>query len=168
MKKKVIIILVAIILLVLLFPIKNQLKDGGTVEYKSLTYKVSIVHKRSETEHEDGILVETFGKEIFNNCIVEHIERPEYFTNSELSHFALEYFFKTAPEWTLSENVSKEDYHVGISEDVIEKYQKQDMVVIEIRHINNNINNTLDARYYINVFTAKGFDDSGNEIDLNL
>jgi len=37
--------LVAIILLVLLFPIRNQLKDGGTVEYKALVYKVSKVKK---------------------------------------------------------------------------------------------------------------------------
>lgn len=75
MKKKVIIISAAIILLVLLFPIRSQLKDGGTVEYKSLTYKVSKIHKRSETEHQDGIAVEIFGKEIFNNVIVKHIER---------------------------------------------------------------------------------------------
>ena len=37
--------LVAIILLVLLFPIRNQLKDGGTIEYKALVYKVSKVKK---------------------------------------------------------------------------------------------------------------------------
>ena len=45
MKKKVITISVAIILLVLLFPIRNQLKDGGTVEYKALVYKVSKVKR---------------------------------------------------------------------------------------------------------------------------
>ena len=44
MKKKIIIISVVIILVVLLFPIRNQLKDGGTVEYKALVYKVSKVH----------------------------------------------------------------------------------------------------------------------------
>ena len=42
MKKKA--IMVVIILLILLFPIKYQLKDGGTVEYKSLLYKVSKVN----------------------------------------------------------------------------------------------------------------------------
>lgn len=80
---------------------------------------------------------------------------------------ALEYFFKTAPVESLPENVSKDEYHVGISEDVIDEYVNQDMVVIEIRHINNDINNTLDARYFINIFTAKGFDDSENEVNLN-
>ncbi|MEG1705600.1 MAG: hypothetical protein RR290_03385 [Clostridia bacterium] len=77
MKKKVIIIFVIIILLVLLFPIRNQLKDGGTVEYKSLVYKVSKVKKLISIEemkeegkikgYDNGIIVEIFGFEIYNN-----------------------------------------------------------------------------------------------------
>ena len=77
MKKKVIIILVAIILLVSLFPIRNQLKDGGTVEYKALVYKVSKVKKlisKEEMEREGkikeydhGIIIEILGFEIYNN-----------------------------------------------------------------------------------------------------
>lgn len=169
MKKKLIIGIIILILLILIIPIPNHLKDGGTIEYKSLVYKISKVHNRElESEHYDGTIIEILGKEVFNNVVVTHIERPKYFTNSELSLFALEYFFKTTPEDILPENVSKDEYHVGISDDVIEKYKNQDMVVIEIRHINNNINNTLDARFYINIYTAKGFDDLGNEIDLNL
>ncbi|MDE6141969.1 MAG: hypothetical protein K2G03_05140, partial [Bacilli bacterium] len=45
MKKKVIIISIVVVLLILLFPIRTQLKDGGTVEYKALVYKVSKVKK---------------------------------------------------------------------------------------------------------------------------
>lgn len=77
MKKKVIIILVAIILLVLLFPIRNQLKDGGTVEYKALVYKVSQVKKLISKEemgregkikeYDHGIIIEILGFEIYNN-----------------------------------------------------------------------------------------------------
>lgn len=74
---------------------------------------------------------------------------------------ALEYFFKTGDVF-----LPKEEYHVGISDDVISKYQNQNMVVIEIRHINDNVNNTLDARYFINIYTAKGYDDLDNDIDL--
>lgn len=77
MKKKVIIISVAIVLLVLLFPIRNQLKDGGTVEYKALVYKVSKV-KRLITieemeqegkikEYDHGIIIEILGFEVYNN-----------------------------------------------------------------------------------------------------
>lgn len=80
MKKKVIIILVAIILLVSLFPIRNQLKDGGTVEYKALVYKVSKVKKlisKEEMEREGkikeydhGIIIEILGFEIYNNVMI--------------------------------------------------------------------------------------------------
>lgn len=166
MKKKLIIGIIILILLIVLIPIPDHLNDGGTVEYKSLIYKVSKVHLRSETYHEDGLKIEILGKEIFNNIKAKLIEKDPPFSEEKLGNMALEYFFKTTPEWTLDPNASKDEYHIGMAYD-IEKYQKQDMVVIEIRHIHNNINNTLDARYYINIYTAKGFDDSGNEIDLN-
>lgn len=75
MKKKSIIIIVFVILLILLFPIKKQLNDGGTKEYKSLVYKVSKIHRFvSESDlneyikpYEDGIIIEILGFEIFNN-----------------------------------------------------------------------------------------------------
>ena len=77
MKKKVIIISVAIILVVLLFPIRNQLKDGGTVEYKALVYKVSKVKRLISIEemeqegkikkYDQGIVIEILGLEIYNS-----------------------------------------------------------------------------------------------------
>lgn len=77
LKKKVIIILVAVILVISLFPIKSQLKDGGTVEYKSLVYKISKVKRlisieKAEQEgkvkpYEHGIVIEVLGFEIYNN-----------------------------------------------------------------------------------------------------
>lgn len=83
------------------------------------------------------------------------------YTRKQLADMALDYFMKNNTDL-----LSKEMYHVGGSEDVFDPYKNKDMVVIEIRHINNNINNTLDARYYINIYTGKGFDMSENEIDL--
>lgn len=77
MKKKVIIISGILVLLILLFPIKNQLKDGGTVEYKSLVYKVSKVNRLitleemeregKVKEYEKGIIIEILGFEVYNN-----------------------------------------------------------------------------------------------------
>lgn len=77
MKKKIIIISVAIILLVLLIPIRNQLKDGGTVEYKTLVYRVSKVKRLISTqkmeqagkikEYDQGIVIEILGFEIYNS-----------------------------------------------------------------------------------------------------
>ena len=55
------------ILLILIIPIPMHLKDGGTVEYKALTYKVSKVHRLFEDGYEDGIIIEIFGIELYNN-----------------------------------------------------------------------------------------------------
>jgi len=78
MKKKVLITIVIVaIILILLFPIRLQLKDGGTVEYKALLYKVSKVHRLISIEemekegkikeYDDGFVIEILGFEIFNN-----------------------------------------------------------------------------------------------------
>ena len=76
--KKLIIVVCVLILVVLLFPIRLQMNDGGTVEYKAILYSVYDVHRIKpadgpnedgtiETEYIDGIIVEIFGKEVFNN-----------------------------------------------------------------------------------------------------
>lgn len=74
MKKKVIIIVVVIALLILLFPIPVHKKDGGTVEYTALLYKVSKVHSLTTLEemengktYNEGIIIEILGFEIYNN-----------------------------------------------------------------------------------------------------
>lgn len=105
------------------------------------------------------IVLVAFGVLVNNNQKEDYKKSYSY---EELSNMALEYFFKTGDVIE-----DKEEYHVGIDNNVIPKYQNQNMVVIEIRHINDNVNNTLDARYYINIYTAKGYDDLENDIDLN-
>ncbi len=74
MKKKVIIISVIIILVVLLFPIRNQLKDGGSIQYKSLTYEITKIHSLMPEEeaekvkpYNDGYVIKILGIEIYNN-----------------------------------------------------------------------------------------------------
>jgi len=77
MKKKAIIIAIVVISLILLFPIRNQLKDGGTVEYKAILYKVSKVKRLISIEemekegkikeYDHGIIIEILGFEIYNN-----------------------------------------------------------------------------------------------------
>lgn len=62
-------ILIIILLVILLFPIKTRLKDGGTVEYKALTYKISKVHRlislESNSTYTTGLIIEIFGKKIY-------------------------------------------------------------------------------------------------------
>lgn len=71
MKKKIIITVIIIVGLILLIPIPNHLRDGGTVEYKALLYKISKVHRlvplEENKEYEDGIIIEILGFEIYNN-----------------------------------------------------------------------------------------------------
>ena len=63
-----------VVLFILLIPIPIKLKDGGTIEYKALLYKVSRVHSLDLVEemennknYNEGIIVEILGFEIYNN-----------------------------------------------------------------------------------------------------
>lgn len=70
MKKKVTIVIVMVVLLILLIPIPFKLKDGGTVEWTSLIYKISKVHRlndNSKTGYDEGIIVEILGMKIYDN-----------------------------------------------------------------------------------------------------
>ena len=80
MKKKKIIIIVAVIIFVLmLIPIPNRLKDGGSVEYNAILYQYTKIHRlneKSSTGYEDGwelrILGIQVGGEINTYVLAEH------------------------------------------------------------------------------------------------
>ncbi len=69
--------IIVILLFILLCPMRNQLKDGGTVEYKAILYKVSKVKRLISLEkmekegkikeYERGFIIEILGFEVFNN-----------------------------------------------------------------------------------------------------
>ena len=73
MKNKMAIAAVIIFFVVLLFPVRYQLKDGGTIVYKSLTYSVEKVHSltyMSEMEktgkmYHEGVRIALFGVEVY-------------------------------------------------------------------------------------------------------
>ena len=70
MKKKILIIVCIIIGIVMLIPIPNRLKDGGSVEYRALIYKVTKLYRFNEAStatHEEGWIIEILGFEIYNN-----------------------------------------------------------------------------------------------------
>lgn len=66
MKKKIIII-ICIVLIVMLIPVRLQLKDGGTVEYKSILYKVSKVHRTIDNGFDIGTEIEILGFKVYDN-----------------------------------------------------------------------------------------------------
>ena len=75
MKKKVIIVVI-VVLLILLVPIPIRLRDGGTVEFKAILYKVSKVHRLnaySLTGYEDGTIIEILGVKIYEK-INKHMD----------------------------------------------------------------------------------------------
>lgn len=74
MKKKIIIIVIIITALIMLIPIPNRLKDGGSVEYRALIYKITKVHRLNElsiTGYEDGWIIEILGIEIYNETQIK-------------------------------------------------------------------------------------------------
>ncbi len=73
MHKKIIIILTIIVLLILIVPIPNHLKDGGSVEYNAILYKITKVHSLKNINEDDrskyaeGLIIQIFGLEVYNN-----------------------------------------------------------------------------------------------------
>lgn len=68
--KRFICALAVIVSMLLLFPIRGQMKDGGSVEYRAILYRVVDVHRISDDpdkEFDEGIIVEILGFEVFNN-----------------------------------------------------------------------------------------------------
>lgn len=68
MNKKIIIPILIVALLILIIPIPRHLKDGGSVEYQSLTYKIAKIKRITEQGgYQKGIIIEILGIEIYNN-----------------------------------------------------------------------------------------------------
>lgn len=66
MKKKIIII-VCVLFVIMLTPVRLELKDGGTIEYKSILYKVSKVHRITDDGFDIGTEIRIFGIKVFDN-----------------------------------------------------------------------------------------------------
>lgn len=69
-KKKLLIIAIILILMILLTPIRMNLKDGGSVRYKSLIYEVTKIHQLSSDvdgvkPYIDGLEIKVLGITIY-------------------------------------------------------------------------------------------------------
>lgn len=75
--KNIVIIICILVAIILLFPSASGINDGGTVCYDAILYDVYDVHRINahssnddgtyEIEYIDGIIIEVFGIEIYNN-----------------------------------------------------------------------------------------------------
>lgn len=69
MKNKTILFIIIGIILLLLIPIPNHLKDGGSVEYKAILYKVTKVHRMNEyspTGFDNGLKIDLIGINVYD------------------------------------------------------------------------------------------------------
>ena len=69
-KKKLYIIAIILMLVVLLAPIRMNLKDGGSVRYKSLVYEVTKIHQLATDvggvkPYIDGLEVKILGMTVY-------------------------------------------------------------------------------------------------------
>ena len=76
--KKALIIVLILVALVLLFPIRGQFRDGGSVEYRAILYTVYDVHSLyggpdTEMHYVEGTIIEILGHQVYNNTN-PHIE----------------------------------------------------------------------------------------------
>lgn len=82
--KKIYIAIIIIVLIILLFPLKEKYYDGGSTEYKSLTYRLIKYHKITEELEEkyiEGIKLDIFKINVLNTIDEEKIN-PKILTIS--------------------------------------------------------------------------------------
>ena len=80
-------VLILILIIILLIPIPIKLKDGGSVEYKTLFYKYTKIHRLSEnssTGYEDGWELKILGKHVGGVVNVYVTAYPIKITKKEL------------------------------------------------------------------------------------
>ena len=72
MKKKFIIGICILLAVILLTPVRMQMKDGGTVVYQAVLYRVEDVHRitpegTSDKDYIEGTIVKILGMEVYND-----------------------------------------------------------------------------------------------------
>lgn len=70
MKKIIAITICVLLAIILLVPIPLRLKDGGTVVYQAVLYRVEDIHRldhNSESGYIEGIVITIIGFEVYNS-----------------------------------------------------------------------------------------------------
>ena len=151
MKKKLIIVSIIIIALILLIPIPMKLKDGGSIEFKAILYKITKYHRLSSTEEDvkyiDGIAIEILGKEIYNNTSKSDIKEKETFNTEGVT-----------TTLTLEDEIQDDTIWCGtfqlIWNDLKNELAKQDIIFEPQLEVVENLNketfttNDLTDKYY--------------------
>lgn len=159
MKKKVlIVVIIVLLLLILLIPIPMHLNDGGTVEYKALTYRISRVHRLTgnlEKMYEDGIIIEILGFEVFNNVNSDK-------TNDDNSNKNYQEYSKVIDDVKIELNIPKEWQYKEVPKD-----KDNDFYKYALKLYKNNENQYAMLYFYNNQFGVCGTGRTSKNISLN-
>ncbi len=158
MKNKVIIAIIIIILLVLLVPVPMHLRDGGTVEYKALTYTISKVHRlnyNSESGYDDGWIIKILGKQIYNN-VPNNVEQIYEEKETEKN------YSKTIDNVTLEINIPSEWQY-----EELPRNEDNDFYKFALKLYKSDSNKNTILYFYNNPFGVCGTGRTDKKINLN-
>lgn len=158
MKKKILIVVIIVLLLILLIPIPMHLNDGGTVEYKALTYRISKVHRLTgnlEKMYEDGIIIEILGFEVFNNVNSDK-------TNDDNSKKNYQEYSKVIDDVKIELNIPSEWKYKEVPKD-----KDNDFYKYALKLYKNNENQYAMLYFYNNPFGICGTGRTSQKVTLN-
>lgn len=147
-KRKVIIIITILILIILVVPIKFHYMDGGTIEYKSLTYQIIKWHKLDDY-YENGYKM---GTEI--HFFPNNFKSIDYFDEVKPPRFALIYKDNRYLSEVLSYHWSNKYKFV-----IADFSEPTDIKYNEV--INVNRNDELHYGIYLPITSIKLYDENG-------
>lgn len=161
MKKKVLIVGIIVLVLILLIPIPMHLNDGGTVEYKSLTYRISKVHRlpmylTENYKYEEGLIIEILGFEVFNDVNSNKNERKWTKLNEN------ENYSKVIDNIKLELSIPNDWKYKEIPKD-----GKNDFYKYALKLYKNNENQYAMLYFYNNQFGVCGTGRTSKNISLN-
>ena len=157
MKKKIIVVMI-VIMVILLFPIRFKLKDGGSIEYKALLYKITNVNKLnhySETGYDKGLKIEILGLEVYNNVVVA---KPK---NTDIEETPQKYS-KIIDNICLELNILSEWQYEELQTDLDNDFYK-----FALKLYKNNEEKYAVLYFYNNPFGVCGTGRASEEIVLN-
>ena len=140
MKKKIIIIICAV-LVVMLIPIKTHLKDGGTIQYKSILYKINKVHRLIENGFDIGTEIEILGFKVFDNVESVYDKKVLKETLGVEVVPTLSYKIDTDTSWCptfqliwndFKNDIVKEDIKFDEKSDILDNLNKEDFTTKDI------------------------------------
>lgn len=155
MKKKILIIVIIVLLLILLTPIPMHLNDGGTVEYKALTYRISKVHKLTgdlEKMYDDGTIIEILGFEVFNNVNSDKTNKDKNYQAYSKVIDGIKIELNIPIEWKYKE---------------VEKDKDNDFYKYALKLYKNNENQYAMLYFYNNQFGVCGTGRTSEKVTLN-